>query len=237
MHMRIKSLLIGICSVLFGVSSHGQIRTDDPSEKDLVFQRQIYHNTTNINGLRVFKMSFSQAPPVLYIAVDSIADLEINAVFLDTLVKITGTDHYDINWQVRQNGEFVNIQKQIQLERDTLVYFRILFNTACAYFDSVFIKYRNSTNVHEKALLNKDIRLYPNPSSGKLTLDIADAYGSIDISIIDLLGKQVMHENMETISRNQTIELDITSLTPGTYTIVLLMQNRRYHQLFTMINQ
>jgi hypothetical protein len=235
--MRIKSLLLGICSVVLGVSSHGQIKTVDRSEKDTVVQKQIYHDMEIINGLQVFTMSFSQAPPVFYDAVDSIADPEGNAILLDTLIKISGTDQYDIDWQVKQNGEFVSIQNHIQIDRDTLVYFLILYNTSCTYFDSVFIEHRNSTTNYERASLNNDIRIYPNPSSGKITLLIADANGSIDVSIIDLLGKQQMHKTIEAGNGNQTTELDLTRLTPGVYTLVLLMQNRRWHQLFTILNK
>jgi len=68
------------------------------------------------------------------------------------------------------------------------------------------------------AALTRAISLYPNPSNGRVTLDIrqAKAKGAIQVQVTNLLG-QVVHT--ATVRDNAENQLDLTGLAAGAYTL------------------
>jgi hypothetical protein len=68
------------------------------------------------------------------------------------------------------------------------------------------------------AALNRAIRLYPNPSQGRVTLDIreAQAKGPLQVQVSNLLG-QVVHTAL--VRDNAQNPLDLSGLAQGVYTL------------------
>jgi hypothetical protein len=62
------------------------------------------------------------------------------------------------------------------------------------------------------------IKIYPNPTSGLITVWIDQISGSIEFSVTNTLHKVVYSESMETITGNR-IDLDLSSLPKGIYFI------------------
>ncbi len=67
------------------------------------------------------------------------------------------------------------------------------------------------------------ILLYPNPASEKVTIDIGAIknYGASSIRLMDATGRVIRTENLEIIEGIQTISLDVSSYTAGTYFVQL----------------
>ena len=64
------------------------------------------------------------------------------------------------------------------------------------------------------------VRLFPNPSNGKVNLEINfDAQNDLDVSIIDLTGKILFHKNISTINN---VELNLNHLAKGIYMVQVI---------------
>lgn len=65
--------------------------------------------------------------------------------------------------------------------------------------------------------LNALVSVYPNPTNGKLFIDLGQEYESTTIILTDILGQEIMKERFE---RKQLIEL-LTQVPPGTYLLLI----------------
>lgn len=67
-----------------------------------------------------------------------------------------------------------------------------------------------------------EMSLSPNPSSGALNLAVtSESNASEQIIVTDLLGRTVMQENVNVVKGLNTINLDVNSLSTGTYILIL----------------
>lgn len=64
--------------------------------------------------------------------------------------------------------------------------------------------------------------LYPNPTNGNTTLNVATTkQGNVEVSILNLLGQVVYSTNAEVTTGNSTINLPTQGLSQGVYTVVI----------------
>ncbi|MES2382868.1 MAG: T9SS type A sorting domain-containing protein, partial [Bacteroidota bacterium] len=64
---------------------------------------------------------------------------------------------------------------------------------------------------------NFDLNVFPNPNSGTFTIGLSNVMSeNVNITIVDLLGKQHFAQQIETINGNKTIELNLPQ---GFYTL------------------
>ncbi|MGM0406645.1 MAG: T9SS type A sorting domain-containing protein, partial [Bacteroidota bacterium] len=82
----------------------------------------------------------------------------------------------------------------------------------------------------ESISLSKNIKLYPNPTSSKLTLEInIDRSDSYTIEIISLSGQQLYKENTQS-DRSFTKELDLSGYAKGIYFIKVSTDHNHYQE-------
>ena len=77
-----------------------------------------------------------------------------------------------------------------------------------------------------------DVKLYPNPTTGRLILEFSDPLNSnLEVQIVDIVGRTINVQHLlKGISRHQT---DVTNLTPAVYFIRLIDEDgRMWHSKF-----
>lgn len=81
--------------------------------------------------------------------------------------------------------------------------------------------YSSTRSVHSGSTDYKEVRIYPNPANDVLTVQITgNPNDSFSVTLSDFSGRQVIPE---TSMHQQSLELDVTSVKPGTY--VLSIEN------------
>jgi large repetitive protein len=99
----------------------------------------------------------------------------------------------------------------------------------CITKKSVFL---NSTTDGSE---NDKIIVYPNPTTGLLTVDVPDNIGNnLDFEVYDLLGSIVYKKTFEKTSK-ASIAADLTSLMTGQYVLRIKSPNKIYHKLVEII--
>jgi hypothetical protein len=70
------------------------------------------------------------------------------------------------------------------------------------------------------------IEIYPNPNNGNFTLELNDNKESkIDLEIFDIIGENVHSESKSINNGNKSIEIDLSNLSTGIYTIIVLSKS------------
>ena len=77
---------------------------------------------------------------------------------------------------------------------------------------SIFVARYNNAPLSIGDNLALEFRVYPNPTSDQLTLELNDASSTYQIEIFDILGKKVISSEIQKVGT-----IDVSSLTSGTY--------------------
>ncbi len=86
----------------------------------------------------------------------------------------------------------------------------------CTDDDTINLVFEVCTNIPVQNKTPMDIFIYPNPTSGKVTLELGDklAEKNLEISIMNTLGKVLLHK---TVKSRKTIKFDISTFPKGLY--------------------
>jgi len=80
--------------------------------------------------------------------------------------------------------------------------------------------------------LNDPVKLYPNPNSGKLMLEINQPVsGDINLSLINIYGRVILNQTFKAKDLRTVKEIDISDQPAGTYTVIIRYKNANFHQL------
>ena len=80
----------------------------------------------------------------------------------------------------------------------------------------------------EERILDANIFLAPNPATGWVHLNavFSSAPGTLEVSILDLLGKVVAHQTFEGVMDQFQTQLELSGLTPGIYAVHFRSESR-----------
>ena len=185
--------------------------------------------------LQTFNLSFTQLPPVEYDAPDSITLENGKSILLDTVVHLKGTESYAIDWFVKQDGNFIKTANLIEVNKDTSIYFQITSLSTCTVFDSTHIQLTKATAIKHRFNWDQNIKIYPNPSGGKISIHIVGLSGSIDLCLFDMRGNKILCREDEIPVKNYTIELDLYDYYSGIYIIKVVSKNIAYFQKISLL--
>jgi len=99
-----------------------------------------------------------------------------------------------------------------------------IFNLTSAGIDDVFVHKMNQTQLglHEDTTHTR-IRVYPNPTYGKLAIISENQFSNVQLTVRNVLGKEVFHKNY---ASGYLIELTLEGA-PGVYFIEIIDGNKR----------
>ncbi|MCR5424706.1 MAG: fibronectin type III domain-containing protein [Bacteroidales bacterium] len=86
--------------------------------------------------------------------------------------------------------------------------------TANATYTATFAQ--NAEEGIDDVTANMNVNIYPNPASGSTTINISGVEGSVEITIVDMSGRQVKTETME-CTGNCVKQVNVTGLSQGAY--------------------
>ncbi len=73
-----------------------------------------------------------------------------------------------------------------------------------------------------------ELKVYPNPTRGKLTVDIGTSLPYSQLSVIALSGEILLEKEIHQTNRSKLIDLDLSGFPPGTYLIRVVSGNNTF---------
>lgn len=155
---------------------------------------------------------------VKYILVNSVSlkQLVVHYSNIDHPIKITerfGCSEYMFNYLFEEQDHGGILQDNLCYKDSTFGTIQ-LTNKPCNYVDYV--------GLNEETLKDIEVKVYPNPSNGKLNIDFSDPE-KLKLVITKALGQEVLLEKV--LDSKQ--ELDVSHLPPGVYFLKLQKGNRQ----------
>ena len=101
------------------------------------------------------------------------------------------------------------------------------------YFDVEPLNTDCQTTTSPNSLSNNTFSIYPNPVTDRLNIQfVAETKGSINLNLLDQMGKILRNECFENWNANDIVELDLSDYKPGIYYIQLIGTDSNYiHKL------
>lgn len=192
-----------------------------------------FADTTDWSEVRSFEV-------INTVLLDSPSDGASSIPLLPTLSwePIDGADEYEARWSNEDNTymdtAFVNTNtflmfKPLEYAEDYFWKVRAINNGDTTDWSATWQFYTGPTSIGNISFNEQNISIYPNPSNGKLTIEV-NAFNAtkIEVSIVDLMGKVAMQYSIaveQGLSKN-LIQLD--ELNKGIYLIKLQSGNDVY---------
>jgi hypothetical protein len=85
----------------------------------------------------------------------------------------------------------------------------------CSDVDSVYLTFSVCTGTEQQEKTQMDLFIYPNPTTGKITIEVAEKFTekNAEIRLYNSLGKVLLRKSVKT----QTMEIDLSSFPKGLY--------------------
>jgi len=155
------------------------------------------------------------APPI-----SSIPDTNGTGVGTATISVSGGTPPYTYLWSPSGGSDSV----AINLTGGTYTITVTDFNS-CTYQDSVTIG--NITGIDQLSMSNDQLKIYPNPSTGKFVIEInVGQRENIQIKIVNILGQEVFAEEQTQISGTYHKQIDLKGYAAGVYQLQLITSRK-----------
>jgi hypothetical protein len=88
---------------------------------------------------------------------------------------------------------------------------------------------KNCTGIDENGL-HANVKIFPNPVSGELTIMITGRENKLDLSVSDITGKTLYSETLSSITPDYRKKLDMSGFSKGVYFIKLTSNDRVYSE-------
>lgn len=90
--------------------------------------------------------------------------------------------------------------------------------------EAIAIDYRDNTGIHNLYSVN-EIRIYPNPASGLITVEAIDGTSANKFKVVDISGRMLMNGNISL--KTDAANIDVNMLESGLYFLVLFNNNEQ----------
>lgn len=93
------------------------------------------------------------------------------------------------------------------------------------------------TTLMRLGVTDDNITLFPNPSNGQFTLNLANLENEqFELQVINQLGQAVYTENIDVISNDQNVQIDLGNIPSGMYSVTLTNDSKNLNYQI-MVNQ
>ncbi len=99
--------------------------------------------------------------------------------------------------------------------------------TVYRFFPVIIQKDTSTVGLNDRLVL--DLKLYPNPASNNLSVQLLNDIGAADVLVYDITGRVVLKETVTTTTK---MDVDISSLANGIYQVVIEKGEVRYNGRF-----
>ena len=161
----------------------------------------------------------------LYIIAKPQIDLGADqTIFSHNSIKLdagAGFDKY--LWSTNEQTQTISVDSSGNVNMEKTVW-AMVTKDGCSNADTIIITFEDSTSSIDE-LANIEMKVYPNPTSGKLMFEMEGDGSDISIQIISMEGKLLENKLIENIKGKYIEEFDLSAFAKGIYTIKVFNKN------------
>ncbi len=146
---------------------------------------------------------------------------------LDTTFSVIGNTQYTHEWKVKTNTGYEICDKIVKIIRDSTFYLFLSTVQGCSYSESVIITINSTTGIYDFDI-PKQINIYPNPTKGNFRIIIPEGNVEYSYHLYDVSGILTANGIMDCQTEQCIINLELTNIPAGVYTIVISKNNKYY---------
>jgi hypothetical protein len=95
----------------------------------------------------------------------------------------------------------------------------------------------DGVNINENSLLNRDIKIYPNPADDYLKIELnLNEKQNVEMGIFDMKGRLILHKNIGFSGSKQIEKIDFTDFEEGVYNIRIISNEVLFIQKMVKVN-
>lgn len=156
---------------------------------------------------------------------------------------ITGISRYHVQYDMDENfsdpvsnsvaPENSFFQIQFILEEETTYYWRVRASQdgdTTMWSETWSFITKSSSGINDLVLTKDNISIFPNPTSGRLTIEMDEPMETLEINLHDLLGKSVFSRTVQFNNGVATKTLDLSTLKEGMYIIRIINGGQSYSE-------
>jgi len=156
--------------------------------------------------------------------VDLGEDMEVT---LGTIVTLTAGADNSLNylWSTGETTSSIAVNVTEDVEISVIV----TASNGCAVTDDIFIQTQIISGIAD-AENNNALQFYPNPTNGILHIafDLSEVQMGAKLAVMDMNGRMVHQQVLNTVAKDQVVDLDLSGLTKGMYLITVTSDKSQY---------
>ena len=143
----------------------------------------------------------------------------------DILIIDAGVGYYIYEWNIGDDSRFIIIDDKYSVgDHELIVNIKDII-TNCTNSDTIVINIKKTTGTGFENISHQNIKIYPNPATETLFLDLENIYGETTMNIYNQKGQLIRKELMETDGKLLKTKISISDLNPGIYIIQIINNN------------
>lgn len=173
------------------------------------------------------------APPTVLTANPTLKVIASNKIYLSWTDNANNEDGFKMErspngstgWsQVGQTAKNISTYIDSTLAAGTTYYFRVLaYNVNGSSIYSNVVSATTLTGIHGNQQIENSVNIYPNPSSGMVTMELELVQNeALGIKIANTLGQIIKEEQHNFVSGNNIVSFDLNGFTNGIYFVQVI---------------
>jgi hypothetical protein len=151
----------------------------------------------------------------------------------DTIILDAGEGFETYNWNTGETTQTLLINSLNGIGDYT--FFVVVSTNNCSGSDTILISIESATNTIENSEAVTKIKVYPNPSSGKINIKLENVQEKTHIVIISETGQIVYSKQYKPAENNIVEQIDLTAYPDGNYFIKVLSKHETKTEKFIFI--
>ncbi|MFY0644330.1 MAG: T9SS type A sorting domain-containing protein [Bacteroidia bacterium] len=133
-----------------------------------------------------------------------------------------GSDYKSYLWSTGSTNQSIELDSSYSIGQ-YIIWCQVTSDNGCSNRDSVAVEIYDNASI---SILNLfDFKVYPNPSQGKVTIDLDRVQGEVEFVIINAHGQELLRNAIMSHNNKVNTVIDISNFAKGSYSLHVYSEN------------
>ena len=153
----------------------------------------------------------------------------------NTLYLNAGFGFKTYSWSTDETDQVITINSAGETATEREYWVVVTDNIGCANSDTIVITFAETSGINSKNEKSESVKVYPNPTSGKINIAFENSYEDLSVKIISESGQIIFNKHFNSVSKNSVEHLDLSEYSSGNYYIIISNEENIYKEPFILL--